>query len=332
MPELPDVEVYRERLSALLAGQVLKRVRLANVFVLRTYDPPISALEGKRVLGFRRLGKRIVFVFEDELFLVVHLMIAGRFLLRDVDAPIPKRLGLAGFDFERSTLILTEAGTTRRASIYLVRGEAPLASLSRGGIEPLEMSLEAFGEALRRENHTLKRSLTDPRLFSGIGNAYSDEMLHAGKLSPVKLTSRLTDEEIGRLYEACRATLSDWTERLRREAGDGFPEKVTAFRQEMAVHGKYGQPCPACGTKVQRIRYASNEVNYCPRCQTEGKVLADRGLSRLLGSDWPKRKTGIRGSANPIRTNFTSAKPRCRALWRGDGVSMGSVRDIMAPF
>ncbi len=288
MPELPDVEVYRERLSALLAGQVLKRVRLANVFVLRTYDPPISALEGKRVLGFRRLGKRIVFVFEDELFLVVHLMIAGRFLLRDVDAPIPKRLGLAGFDFERSTLILTEAGTTRRASIYLVRGEAPLASLSRGGIEPLEMSLEAFGEALRRENHTLKRSLTDPRLFSGIGNAYSDEMLHAGKLSPVKLTSRLTDEEIGRLYEACRATLSDWTERLRREAGNGFPEKVTAFRQEMAVHGKYGQPCPACGTKVQRIRYASNEVNYCPRCQTEGKVLADRGLSRLLGSDWPK--------------------------------------------
>jgi formamidopyrimidine-DNA glycosylase len=288
MPELPDVEVYRERLSALLAGQVLRRVRLANVFVLRTYDPPISAVEGKRVTSFRRLGKRIVFAFEDELFMVVHLMIAGRFLLRDAGSPVPKRLGLAGFDFERATLILTEAGTTRRASIYLVRGEEALQKLSRGGIEPLEITLEEFGEALTRENHTLKRSLTDPRLFSGIGNAYSDEMLHAARLSPVKLTSRLTPEEIARLYDACRASLSDWTERLRREAGDGFPEKVTAFRPDMAVHGKYGKPCPVCGTKVQRIRYASNEVNYCPRCQTDGKVLADRGLSRLLGSDWPK--------------------------------------------
>ncbi|HVW28293.1 MAG TPA: DNA-formamidopyrimidine glycosylase family protein [Polyangiaceae bacterium] len=288
MPELPDVEVYRERLAALLGGRVLRRVRLANVFVLRTYDPPISALEGKRLLGLRRLGKRIVFVFEDDLFLVVHLMIAGRFLLREAGAPIPKRLGLAGFDFENATLILTEAGTTRRASLNLVRGESALSNLSRGGIEPLEMTLEDFGDALTRENHTLKRSLTDPRLFSGIGNAYSDEMLHAAKLSPVKLTTRLTVEEIERLYEACRATLTEWTDRLRREAGDGFPEKVTAFRPEMAVHGKYGQPCPVCGTKVQRIRYASNEVNYCPRCQTEGKVLADRGLSRLLGSDWPK--------------------------------------------
>ncbi len=288
MPELPDVEVYRERLAALLGGQALSRVRLANVFVLRTYDPPISALEGKRVLGFRRLGKRIVFVFEDDLFLVVHLMIAGRFLLKEAGAPIPKRLGLAGFDFERATLILTEAGTTRRASINLVRGESALEKLSRGGIEPLEMSFEEFGDALTRENHTLKRSLTDPRLFSGIGNAYSDEMLHAAHLSPVKLTTRLTVEEIQRLYDACRATLTEWTERLRREAGEGFPEKVTAFRPEMAVHGKYGKPCPVCGTKVQRIRYAANEVNYCPRCQTEGKVLADRGLSRLLGSDWPK--------------------------------------------
>lgn len=288
MPELPDVEVYRERLSALLGGQVLRRVRLANVFVLRTYDPPISALEGKRLLGLRRLGKRIVFVFEDELFLVVHLMIAGRFLLREAGAPIPKRLGLAGFDFENATLILTEAGTTRRASLNLVRGESALSKLSRGGVEPLEMTLDDFGDALTRENHTLKRSLTDPRLFSGIGNAYSDEMLHAAKLSPVKLTTRLTVEEIERLYEACRTTLTEWTDRLRREAGGGFPEKVTAFRPEMAVHGKYGQPCPVCGTKIQRIRYASNEVNYCPRCQTEGKVLADRGLSRLLGSDWPK--------------------------------------------
>ena len=288
MPELPDVEVYRERLSALLGGQTLSRVRLANVFVLRTYDPPISALEGKRVLGFRRLGKRIVFVFEDDLFLVVHLMIAGRFLLKEAGAPIPKRLGLAGFDFERATLILTEAGTTRRASINLVRGESALQKLSRGGAEPLEMSFEDFGDALTRENHTLKRSLTDPRLFSGIGNAYSDEMLHAARMSPVKLTTRMTVEEIQRLFDACRATLTEWTERLRREAGEGFPEKVTAFRPEMAVHGKYGKPCPVCGTKVQRIRYAANEVNYCPRCQTEGKVLADRGLSRLLGSDWPK--------------------------------------------
>ena len=288
MPELPDVEVYRERLSDLLGGQVLRRVRLANVFVLRTYDPPISALEGKRVIGFRRLGKRIVFVFEDDLFLVVHLMIAGRLLFREAGAPIPKRLGLAGFDFERATLVLTEAGTTRRASLNVVRGEAALQKLSRGGIEPLETTLPEFSEALTRENHTLKRSLTDPRLFSGIGNAYSDEMLHAAKLSPVKLTTRLTAPEIECLYAACRETLLRWIERLRLEAGDGFPEKVTAFRSEMAVHGKYGKPCPVCGTKVQRIRYASNEVNYCPRCQTEGKVLADRGLSRLLGSDWPK--------------------------------------------
>ena len=288
MPELPDVEIYRERLAALLGGQVLSRVRLANVFVLRTYDPPISALEGKRVVGFRRLGKRIVFVFEDDLFMVVHLMIAGRFLLKEAGAPVPKRLGLAGFDFEKATLILTEAGTTRRASINVVRGEEALQKLSRGGIEPLVMSFEEFGDALTRENHTLKRSLTDPRLFSGIGNAYSDEMLHAAKLSPVKLTTRMTVEEIERLYEACKKTLTEWTERLRNEAGEGFPEKVTAFRPEMAVHGKYGKPCPVCGTKVQRIRYAANEVNYCPRCQTDGKVLADRGLSRLLGSDWPK--------------------------------------------
>jgi formamidopyrimidine-DNA glycosylase len=288
MPELPDVEVYRERLAALLGGQTLDRVRLANVFVLRSYDPPISAVEGKRAVGFRRLGKRIVLAFEEELFLVIHLMIAGRLLLRDKGAPVPKRLGLAAFDFERSTLILTEAGTTRRASLHLLRGEAALQGMSRGGIEPLESTAAEFGAALASENHTLKRSLTDPRLFSGIGNAYSDEMLHLARLSPVKLTSRLTAEEVERLHAACRTTLLEWTERLRRDAGDGFPEKVTAFRPEMAVHGKYGQPCPVCGTKVQRIRYASNEVNYCPRCQTDGKVLADRGLSRLLGSDWPR--------------------------------------------
>jgi formamidopyrimidine-DNA glycosylase len=288
MPELPDVEVYRERLDGLFGGQILEKVRLANVFVLRSYDQPISAVEGKRAVGFRRLGKRIVLAFEEELFLVIHLMIAGRLLLRDKGSPIPKRLGLAGFDFERATLVFTEAGTTRRASLHLVRGEAALAGMSRGGIEPLESTPAEFGEALARENHTLKRSLTDPRLFSGIGNAYSDEMLHLARLSPVKLTSRLTPEEVERLHAACRTTLLEWTERLRRDAGEGFPEKVTAFRPEMAVHGKYGQPCPVCNTKVQRIRYASNEVNYCPRCQTDGKVLADRGLSRLLGSDWPK--------------------------------------------
>ena len=288
MPELPDVEVYRERLAALLGGQILEHVRLAHVFILRTYDPPLSAVEGKRAVGFRRLGKRLVLAFEGELFLVIHLMIAGRLLLREKGAPVPKRLGLAGFDFERATLILTEAGTTRRASLHLVRGEGALNAMSRGGIEPLEATVAEFGEALARENHTLKRSLTDPRLFSGIGNAYSDEMLHLARLSPVKLTSRLSPEEVERLHAACQATLVEWTERLRRDAGEGFPEKVTAFRPEMAVHGKYGQPCPVCGTKVQRIRYASNEVNYCPRCQTDGKVLADRGLSRLLGSDWPK--------------------------------------------
>ena len=288
MPELPDVTVYLERLEALIGGQRLERTRVVNVFVLRSYDPPISALEGKRATAFRRLGKRLVIGFEEDLFLVIHLMIAGRLLLRERGAPVPKRLGLAGFDFERATVILTEAGTTRRASVHVVRGEESLAKLSRGGIEPLEASLEEFAAALARENHTLKRSLTDPRLFSGIGNAYSDEMLHRARLSPVKLTSRLTPDEVQRLYEACRTSLVDWTDRLRRDAGDGFPEKVTAFRPDMAVHGKYGEPCPVCGTKVQRIRYASNEVNYCPRCQTEGKVLADRGLSRLLGSDWPK--------------------------------------------
>ncbi len=288
MPELPDVVVYLERLEALIGGQVLERVRIASVFVVRSYDPPISALEGKRVVGFRRIGKRLVVELEGDLFLVIHLMIAGRLVLRDPGAPIPKRLGLAAFDFAKTTVLFTEAGTTKRASLHVVRGQAALAPFSRGGVEPLEASLEEFAVALARESHTVKRSLTDPRLFSGIGNAYSDEILLRARLSPVKLTSRLTAEEIARLYDATRSTLLEWVDRLRREAGEGFPEKVTAFRPEMAVHGKYGAPCPVCGTKVQRIRYASNEVNYCPRCQTEGKVLADRGLSRLLHGDWPK--------------------------------------------
>jgi formamidopyrimidine-DNA glycosylase len=288
MPELPDVVVYLERLGALFGGKVLERVRVASPFVVRSYDPPISALAGKHLLGTRRIGKRLVLAFEGELFLVIHLMIAGRLVLKDAGSPIPKRLGLAAFDFENGTLLFTEAGTQKRASLHLVRGEAALAPFSRGGVEPLEASLDEFRAALNAENHTLKRSLTDPRLFSGIGNAYSDEILFHAALSPVKLTSRLTDAEIERLYDATRTTLLDWTDRLRKDSGDGFPGKVTAFRPEMAVHGKYGEPCTVCSTKIQRIRYASNEVNYCPRCQTEGRVLADRGLSRLLRGDWPK--------------------------------------------
>jgi formamidopyrimidine-DNA glycosylase len=288
MPELPDVVVYLERLSALVGGRALEKVRLANAFVVRSFDPPIRALEGKRAVAFRRIGKRLVFAFEGDLFLVLHLMIAGRLRFRERGAPIPKRLGLAAFDFDRGTVILTEAGTSRRASLHVVRGEAALQQFSRGGLEPLEATPSEFKEALLRENHTLKRALSDPRILSGIGNAYSDEILFAAQLSPVKLTSRLSDEELERLREACRATLLEWVERLRAEAGDGFPEKVTAFRPEMAVHGKYKEPCRACGTKIQRIRHASNEVNYCPRCQTEGRLLADRGLSRLLRGDWPK--------------------------------------------
>ena len=288
MPELPDVVVYLERLSALFGGRVLERVRLASAFVVRSFDPPIKALEGKRAVGFERIGKRLVIEFDGDLFLVVHLMIAGRFKFRERGSAIPKRLGLAAFDFETGTLVLTEAGTSKRASIHVVRGRDALAPFARGGVEPLEASRNDFRDALTRENHTLKRALTDPRLFSGIGNAYSDEILFAARLSPVKLTSRLAEDEIDRLRDACRATLDEWVERLRTEAGAGFPENVTAFRPEMAVHGKYGEPCRVCGTKIQRIRHASNEVNYCPRCQTDGRLLADRGLSRLLKGDWPK--------------------------------------------
>jgi formamidopyrimidine-DNA glycosylase len=288
MPELPDVVVYLDRLEAKIGGHILEKVRVASVFVVRSFEPAIAALEGRRVTGFRRIGKRLVLAFEGDLFLVIHLMIAGRLLWKERGAAIPKRLGLAAFDFDSGTVLFTEAGTTKRASLHVVRGEAALAPFSRGGVEPLTASLAEFKDALVRENHTLKRSLTDPRLFSGIGNAYSDEILFLAQLSPVKLTSRLTDPEIRALYDACQASLTEWMERLRADAGDGFPVKVTAFREEMAVHGKFGKPCRVCGTKIQRIRYASNEVNYCPRCQTEGKVLADRGLSRLLKGDWPK--------------------------------------------
>ena len=288
MPELPDVVVYVEALERLLAGKVLEKVRIKSPFVVRSFDPPISAAEGKAVLAVRRLGKRIVFELDGGLFLAVHLMIAGRFHWKPRGAKIGGRIHLAALDFDSGTLLLTEASQKKRASIHLVSGEAALAEFSRGGIEPLTAGRAEFDAALRSENHTLKRALTDPRLFSGIGNAYSDEILHAARLSPMKLTSKLTAEEVDRLREATAGTLERWTERLRRDTEGTFPEKVTAFRDGMAVHGRYGKPCPECGTPVQRIVYAENEANYCPRCQTAGRLLADRALSRLLRSDWPK--------------------------------------------
>jgi formamidopyrimidine-DNA glycosylase len=288
MPELPDVTIYVERLRALIGGHTLEGVRLAGPFWLRSYDPPLSEVAGRRVEGVRRLGKRIVLELGDELYLVLHLMVAGRLRWRPRGAPVPKKIGLGAFDFDVGSLIATEAGTKKRASLHALRGSAALAEHDRGGLEPLDATLTAFREALQRENRTLKRVLTDPRLFSGIGNAYSDEILHGARLSPVRRSQSLGADESERLYLATRRTLSEWTERLRLEVGAGFPEKVTAFREDFAVHGRYGQPCPVCKTRVQRIRYAENEVNYCPRCQTDNKVLADRSLSRLLRGDWPK--------------------------------------------
>ncbi|HYJ78749.1 MAG TPA: DNA-formamidopyrimidine glycosylase family protein [Longimicrobiaceae bacterium] len=288
MPELPDVVVYLEALERRIGGEPLTGIRLGNPFVLRTVDPRPADLYGRRVAGFRRVGKRIVIELEGGLFIVIHLMVAGRFKWLAAGAKLPGKLGLAAFDFPNGTLALTEAGTTRRASIHLVRGEAALREIDRGGIEPLEATLEEFRAALTRESHTVKRALTDPRLFSGIGNAYSDEILHRARLSPIKLTGKLSEEEIAGLYAATRETLLDWVGRIRRAYGDGFPEKVTAFREGMAVHGRFGQPCPVCGTPVQRIVYAANETNYCARCQTGGRLLADRALSRLLKGDWPR--------------------------------------------
>ena len=288
MPELPDIVVYIERLTALIARERLEDVRLGNPFLLRTVEPPLAEVKGRRVQELRRLGKRIVVALEGELFLVLHLMVAGRLHWKPRAAALPRKAGLAAFDWSSGTLILTEAGSKRRASLHLVRGEAALGALDRGGLEPLRADLRSFAGALQRESHTLKRALTDPRLFSGIGGAYSDEMLHRARLSPVKLTGSLSDEEVARLHRACRGVLEEWTERLRREAGDGFPEGVTAFREEMAVHGRFGKPCPECGTRVQRIVYAEHETNYCPRCQTGGRLLADRALSRLLHADWPR--------------------------------------------
>ena len=288
MPELPDVVVYVERLASLTVGRELLGVRVASPFLLRTVDPTLTEASGKRVLGVRRLGKRIVLALEGGIFSVLHLMIAGRLRWRAPRAPIPKGNGLAAFDFEDGTLLLTEAGKKKRASLHMVRGEAALEPLNVGGLEVLAAGLPEFCAALLRENHTLKRALTDPRILSGIGNAYSDEILHRARLSPFKQTHALTEEECARLFRASVETLTEWIERTRAEVGNGFPEKVTAFREGMAVHGRYGHPCPACGAPVQRIAYAENECNYCPRCQTGGHVLADRSLSRLLKGNWPR--------------------------------------------
>jgi formamidopyrimidine-DNA glycosylase len=288
VPELPDVELYLHALEPRIVGRRLEAVRFASPFLLRSIDPPLDAMVGHRVLSLRRLGKRIVWMLEGDLFIVIHLMIAGRFRWKPAGTAIPGKVGLAAFDFDNGTLLLTEAGSKRQASLYFVRGEAALAEHDPGGIEPLEASVEDFARALRLENHTVKRSLTDPHLFSGIGNAYSDEILHAARMSPMKLTAQMTDAEIERLYGSAVDTLTMWRDRLIADAGDTFPEKVTAFRPGMAVHGRYGQPCPVCASPVQRIRYASNEANYCPTCQTGGKLLADRSLSRLLKDDWPR--------------------------------------------
>ena len=288
MPELPDIIVYLEALRSRILGRPLVAVRLGSPFLLRSVDPPLSAVQGRTVTGMRRIGKRIVLALDGDLFLVMHLMIAGRLRWKEPGAKLPRRLGQAAFDFPEGTLLLTEAGSKRRASLHVARGVAALAQFQRGGLEVLECTVGEYGSALRRENHTLKRALTDPRLFSGIGNAYSDEILHRARLSPMKLTSTLDDEGVARLHAASLATLNEWTGRLREEAGENFPEKVTAFREGMAVHGRFGKPCPACGTSVQRIVYAENECNYCPRCQTQGRLLADRALSRLLKDDWPR--------------------------------------------
>ncbi len=288
MPELPDILLYLHALEPRIVGRRVTGVRLATPFLLRSVHPPLAAVEGKTIVGLRRLGKRIVIEANDDLFLVFHLMVAGRFRWKPAGTKIPGKVGLFALDFEHGSLILTEAGSKRQASLHVVQGPGALAQHDPGGLEVMTADLPAFAEALRRDNHTLKRALTDPHLFSGIGNAYSDEILHAARLSPFKQTSTMTNDEVRRLYEAVRLTLLEWAGRLRREAGDAFPEKVTAFREGMAVHGRYGKPCPDCGATVQRIVYAANEANYCANCQTGGRLLADRSLSRLLRDDWPR--------------------------------------------
>jgi formamidopyrimidine-DNA glycosylase len=288
VPELPDILLYLHALRPRIVGHVLERVRLASPFLLRSIDPPLNAMEGRAIVDLHRAGKRVILEADGELFLVFHLMIAGRFRWKEKGAKVPGKVGLLALDFDNGTLLLTEAGTKRQASLYVVKGREALAQHDPGGIQVLDVSLPEFAEALQAGNHTLKRALTDPHVFSGIGNAYSDEILHAARLSPFKQTQSLTDEEVRRLFEATQSTLTTWIERLQQQAGESFPEKVTAFHDEMAVHGKYGQPCPVCASPVQRIVYAANEANYCATCQTGGRLLADRSLSRLLRDDWPK--------------------------------------------
>jgi formamidopyrimidine-DNA glycosylase len=288
MPELPDILLYLHALRPRVVGKRVQRIRLVSPFLLRSVEPPLTAIDGRTIVDLHRLGKRVVFEAEGDLFLVFHLMIAGRFRWKAAGAPVPGKVGLLAIDFEHGTLVMTEAGTKRRASLYIVQGREALAGHNPGGLEVLNADLTAFAQALTVENHTLKRALTDPHVFSGIGNAYSDEILHLARLSPFKQTSGLTDEEIRRLYDATRETLTAWTTRLQEETGEEFPEKVTAFREGMAVHGRYGKPCPVCGSPVQRIVYAANEANYCVTCQTGGRLLADRSLSRLLREDWPR--------------------------------------------
>jgi formamidopyrimidine-DNA glycosylase len=316
MPELPDVTVYLEALAARVRGARLERIRLANPFVLRSVDPGPAEVAGRAVTGFRRLGKRIVIALDGELFVLIHLMIAGRLHWKEAGAKLPGKIGLAALDFSTGTVTLTEAGSKRRAAIHLVRGEAALAAHDPGGLELGDADPAAFRAAITRESHTLKRTLTDPRILSGIGNAYSDEILHRARLSPVRMTRQLSEEETTRLFEAAKATLADWIERLRREAGGGFPEGVTAFRPDMAVHGRYGRPCPDCGAPVQRIVHAENETNYCARCQTAGRLLADRALSRLLHQDWPRTLEELEERRAPgpagVSDGAASTPPRSR--------------------
>jgi len=288
MPELPDIALYLDALAPRVVGKQVERLRIASPFLLRTADPPVADLVGRTIRDVRRLGKRIVLALEDDYFVVLHLMIAGRLHWKSAGAPIPRRAGLAAFDFPNGTVLLTEAGTKHRASLHILRGAAALAAHDPGGLDVLAATLEQFRSALTRESHTLKRALTDPRLLDGIGNAYSDEILHAARLSPLRLTGQITPEESERLFHAARDTLTSWMARLRAETGDAFPEKVTAFRDGMAVHGRFRKACPVCGSPVQRIRYAKNEMNYCATCQTGGRLLADRSLSRLLKQDWPR--------------------------------------------
>jgi formamidopyrimidine-DNA glycosylase len=288
MPELPDILLYLHALGPRVIDRRIERIRLAAPFLLRSVDTPISSAEGRLVVGLERMGKRVVFALEGDVYLVIHLMIAGRFRWKGPGTAVPGRVGLLALDFEHGTLILTEAGSTRRASLHVLTGRDALKALDPGGLEVMDADRDAFSAALRQENHTLKRAMTDPHVLSGIGNAYSDEILHAARLSPFKQTQSLTEDELTRLFDTTRATLLEWTRRLQDEAGEGFPEKVTAFRPGMAVHGRYRQPCPVCGAPVQRIVYAANEANYCATCQTGGRLLADRSLSRLLKEDWPR--------------------------------------------